>query len=122
MSQRGTGRGLAIAYATTIFLSAFLLFQVQPLLGKFILPWFGGSPAVWTTCMLVFQVLLFAGCAYAHLVTANLSPPRQAILHATLLILASLLLPITPDGSWKPAAEDSPAWRIILLTVCSVGV
>ncbi|MBI3864845.1 MAG: hypothetical protein HY290_23460, partial [Planctomycetia bacterium] len=66
MTAARSARSLALAYAATIFLSAFLLFQVQPLIGKFILPWFGGSPAVWTTCMLVFQSLLFGGYAYAH--------------------------------------------------------
>ena len=67
-------------YALTIFLSAFLLFQVQPLIGKFILPWFGGSPAVWTTCMLFFQVVLLVGYSYAHLITGKLEadPVRLA--------------------------------------------
>ena len=59
-------RWLGVHFAFVITLSAFLLFQVQPIIGKFILPWFGGSPAVWTTCMLFFQCLLFAGYAYAH--------------------------------------------------------
>lgn len=122
MLAMNQNRKVAVLYAVTIFLSAFLLFQVQPLLGKFILPWFGGSPAVWTTCMLVFQVLLFAGYAYAHAVTQYLTPGRQALLHACLLAGACLLLPITPDASWKPTAQDSPVWRIILLTACSVGV
>lgn len=122
MPALNQSRQVALLYAVTIFLSAFLLFQVQPLLGKFILPWFGGSPAVWTTCMLVFQVLLFAGYAYAHAVTQYLTPGRQALLHAGLLLGACLLLPITPDASWKPTAHDSPVWRIILLTACSVGV
>ena len=122
MNQRGAGRGLAVAYAATIFLSAFLLFQVQPLIGKYILPWFGGSPAVWTTCMLVFQVLLFAGYAYAHLTTQYLSPRHQGYLHVALLVLALVTLPITPDPSWKPVNSDWPALKIILLTISSVGL
>src|SRR5437868_15050216 len=109
-------RGLAIAYAATIFLSAFLLFQVQPLIGKYILPWFGGSPAVWTTCMLVFQVLLFGGYAYAHATTRWLQPRQQAYLHVALLALAILTLPVAPDPSWKPTNSDTPALRIVLLT------
>lgn len=116
-----SNRTIAAVYACTIFLSAFLLFLVQPLLGKFILPWFGGSPAVWTTCMLVFQVLLFAGYAYAHLLNTYLSPSRQALVHGALLLVACCLLPITPDPSWKPTAQDSPVLRIILLTASSVG-
>ena len=122
MNQRGAGRGLAVAYAATIFLSAFLLFQVQPLIGKYILPWFGGSPSVWTTCMLVFQVLLFAGYAYAHLTTQYLSPRHQGYLHVALLVLALVTLPITPDSSWKPVNSDWPALKIILLTISSVGL
>jgi len=122
MSDLSQKRGVVALYASTIFLSAFLLFQVQPLLGKFILPWFGGSPAVWTTCMLVFQVLLFAGYAYAHSTTQNLTPGKQAILHSGLLLAACFLLPITPDATWKPTVQNDPVWRIILLTVCSVGV
>jgi hypothetical protein len=122
MAQRGHGRGLAVAYAATIFLSAFLLFQVQPLIGKYILPWFGGSPAVWTTCMLVFQVLLFAGYAYAHVTTQYLSPRHQGYLHISLLVAALLTLPITPDASWKPDNSDWPALKIILLTISSVGL
>ncbi len=113
--------GVAV-FACAIFTSAFLLFQVQPLIGKFILPWFGGTPAVWTTCMLVFQVLLFAGYAYAHFTSQYLSNRSQAILHLALLAGAMCILPITPDASWKPAPADSPAWRIILLTICTVGL
>ena len=65
-------------YAATIFLSAFLLFLVQPLLARLILPWFGGTAAVWTTCMLFFQTLLLAGYAYAHAANAKLAPRTQA--------------------------------------------
>src|SRR5436190_9788546 len=90
-----SGKNLAIAYAATIFLSAFLLFQVQPLIGKFILPWFGGSPAVWTTCMLVFQSLLFGGYAYAHVSSRCLRPRQQACLHLALLAAALATLPVT---------------------------
>ena len=73
------------AYALTIFTGAFLLFQVQPLIGKYILPWFGGGPGVWTTCMLFFQVLLLGGYAYAHFTTRWLKPRAQAVVHLVLL-------------------------------------
>ena len=106
MSSTTGSRSLAVVYAATIFTSAFLLFQVQPLIGKYILPWFGGSPAVWTTCMLVFQVLLFGGYAYAHLTTRYLTPRQQGFLHLTLLLLALISLPITPDPSWKPTSGE----------------
>ena len=74
-------RALGLMYATTVVTSAFLLFQVQPLISRVILPWFGGTPAVWTTCMLFFQVVLFAGYAYAHLTATRLRLTMQAILH-----------------------------------------
>ncbi len=111
-----------IAYAVTVFLSAFLLFQVQPLMGKFILPWFGGSPAVWTTCMLVFQLLLFGGYTYAHLTTQYLKPRLQVGLHLVLLLLAIYALPIAPSYLWKPTDSTAPAARIMLLMICCVGL
>src|SRR5437764_8807954 len=95
-------------YALTIFLGAFLLFQVQPLIGKYILPWFGGAPGVWTTCMLFFQLLILAGYAYAHLSTRYLKPRNQAVLHLLLLCAALALLPITPGDSWKPHTNGHP--------------
>ena len=89
-------------YAATIFLGAFLLFQVQPIVARYILPWYGGSPAVWTTCMLFFQSLLLVGYLYAHLVGTRLDSRRQAAVHLGLLLLAVALLPITPGAGWKP--------------------
>ena len=107
--------------AALSLLSAFLLFQVQPIISKFILPWFGGSPGVWTTCMLFFQVVLFAGYAYAH--TLTLLPRRwQGILHGMLLGAAIALLPIAPSEVWKPTGAEDPALRILLLLLVSVGL
>src|SRR3974390_317613 len=103
------------AFALTIFTGAFLLFQVQPLIGKFILPWFGGGPGVWTTCMLFFQVLLLAGYAYAHLSSRYLKPRIQSILHLVLICAALALLPITPNESWKPHSAEDPVLRILAL-------
>ena len=77
-SGRGAVAWVSWNYAVTILVSAFLLFQVQPLISKAILPWFGGSPAVWTTCMLFFQTVLFAGYAYAHLIERWFRPRGQA--------------------------------------------
>ncbi|HEX4145684.1 MAG TPA: fused MFS/spermidine synthase, partial [Pirellulales bacterium] len=94
----------------------------QPLLSKFILPWFGGSPAVWTTAMLFFQVMLFAGYAYAHLLTRIFAPRWQAIVHTALLITAAALLPIAPDAAWKPTGAGEPTWRILALLVVCVGL
>jgi hypothetical protein len=113
--------GLSL-FALTIFLSAFLLFQVQPLIGKLILPWFGGSASVWSTCMLCFQVLLFGGYAYAHLTTSRLSPRTQAALHSGLLIAACITLPILPSDSWKPTGDANPIWGIITLLALTLGL
>src|SRR3954468_1606035 len=94
-------RGLAFVYAATIFVSAFLLFQIQPMVSKAILPWFGGTPAVWTTCLLFFQTVLFAGYAYAHLTTTHLPRPGQALLHAFLIVLALAVLRVLPGAAWQ---------------------
>ena len=103
-------------YAALAFLSAFLLFLVQPLIAKAILPWFGGAPAVWTTAMLFFQLLLLGGYAYADL-TSRLPPRRQALVHAALLLLSLAFLPIIPSAEWKPSGTEGPVWRILgLLT------
>ena len=109
-------------YALTTLLSALLLFQVQPIISKFILPWFGGSPAVWTTCMVFFQTLLFAGYAYAHLIVQCLRPRWQAVLHVALLAVAAAMLPIAPAASWKLTADSMPTWRILCLLTVSVGL
>ena len=110
-----------ILYATTIFLSAFLLFQVQPLIGKYILPWFGGTSSVWTTSLLFFQVALLVGYAYAHLIVSRLRPRAQGTLHIALLAATLLALPIAPSDGWKPGPDDDPTWRILALLTVSIG-
>jgi hypothetical protein len=110
-------------YAITIFLSAFLMFQVQPLVGKFILPWFGGSPAVWTSCMLFFQIVLLAGYSYAHWITSKLSLRGQTVCHLALLIGSLAFLPISPDETlWKPSGDEAPIGRILLLLLATIGL
>lgn len=111
-----------LLYAWTIFLSAFLLFQVQPLIGKVILPWFGGSAAVWNACLLFFQMLLLLGYLYAHLTTRLLSPRRQALVHIFLLAASVALLPITPSATWMPTGGEDPALRIVGLLAVSIGL
>jgi hypothetical protein len=115
---------LGLNYALVIFISAFLLFQVQPLISKFILPWFGGGPAVWTTCMLFFQSLLFAGYAYAHFSVKRLKPATQGLVHVILLVaaLAVSLPSIAPSAWWKPEGSDYPTWRIMALLAVNVGL
>lgn len=105
----------------TIFLSAFLLFQVQPLIGKAILPWFGGSAATWMTCLLFFQVNLLGGYLYAHLLVDRLSLRRQGLVHLAVLAASLVLLPIAPSQAWKPTDASNPTARILALLLVSVG-
>ncbi|MDB5864815.1 MAG: hypothetical protein JWO70_2621 [Betaproteobacteria bacterium] len=111
-----------IIYALTIFTSAFLLFLVQPIMAKQILPWFGGSAAVWTTCLVFFQFLLLFGYAYSDWTTRHMKPRHQAILHIALLAVSLLSLPILADPSWKPGGEEEPAWRILGLLAATIGL
>lgn len=113
---------MPILYAGTIFLSAFLLFQVQPIIGKIVLPWFGGSAAAWTVCMLFFQLTLLLGYLYSHLSSRYLAPRRQAWLHAGLLLAAALTLPIIPDDGWKPSLGDDPALLLLGLLAATIGL
>ena len=115
-------------YHLTIFLSAFLLFQVEPILVKYLLPWFGGTSAVWTTSLLFFQLVLLAGYAYSHIVGTRMRPRNQAWSHLTLVLISVLLMtatalmwrsPITPGANWQPADTDFPVLHLLaLLTVC----
>jgi SAM-dependent methyltransferase len=118
-------------YAITIFTGAFLLFQVEPLLARYILPWFGGTSAVWITCMLFFQLLLVAGYAYSHLIATRLPGRRQVIVHlaivsACVVLMGALALiwqsPITPGPNWKPLSPDFPIARIFGLLIVSIGL
>ena len=110
------------AFGVTILLSAFLLFQVQPMVSKAILPWFGGCPAVWTTCMLFFQTALFGGYVYAHLLQRWLAPRQQVLVHLLVVVAAMAMLPIAPGAASKPTDISSPTWRILLLLTTTVGL
>lgn len=125
-ASRTTGMFAARAtlplYALTLFLSAFLLFSVQPFFAKMVLPRLGGSPAVWSVAMVFFQAMLLAGYAYAHLLTRYLSLNRAALVHGAVLILAFVVLPIAIPAGWdSPPAEGQALWLIGLFTV-SVGL
>lgn len=122
MRTNSANRWLAVNFSATIFVSAFLLFQVQPLVSKCILPWFGGTPAVWTTCMLFFQTLLFAGYAYAHFSAQRLQPKMQAMVHLVLIVLGLVCLRVIPGDAWKPPDSSYPALRILALLTATVGL
>ena len=110
-----------IRYSIAIFLGSFLLFQVQPIAARYILPWFGGGASVWTICMLFFQVFLLGGYAYAYLLTKYLPPRKQVALHLILLACSLMIIPITPAETWKPVDSFNPAWRILLLMFFTIG-
>jgi hypothetical protein len=113
-----------VLYAATIFLSAFLLFLVQPIIAKQILPWFGGAASVWATCLVFFQTVLLFGYAYADWTTRSLKPRNQAILHIALLAVSLALLPIIPDAQWKPGTGETsgPALAILALLTATIGL
>lgn len=111
-----------LPYAVTIFIAAFLLFQLQPLIAKYILPWFGGGPAVWTVCMLFFQAALLAGYAYAHVSVRVFKPRTQVGIHLALLAAALWQLPVVPPDSWKPGGVELPTWHILYLLTASLAL
>ncbi|MBN3724168.1 fused MFS/spermidine synthase [Burkholderia sp. Ac-20379] len=113
---------MTFLYACTIALSAFLLFQVEPLIGKIVLPAFGGSAAVWSACLLFFQVLLVCGYLYAHLTTRFLSARRQAYVHVLLLLASLALLPIQPVIQGSAAEHGDPAVTIVVLLAANIGL
>jgi SAM-dependent methyltransferase len=109
-------------YAATIFCSAFLLFLLQPITAKQILPWFGGSAAVWTTCLVFFQTTLLLGYAYSDAVTRRLSAKAQVGLHVALLAASCALLPIVPGAQWKPLGTENPSFLILGLLAATIGL
>ncbi|MHA7634125.1 spermidine synthase [Corallococcus sp. M7] len=120
-----------VRYALAIFTSAFLLFGVQPLAGRYALPWYGGTPAVWTACMLFFQAVLLAGYAYAHAVASRLRPRTQAALHLGLLGVALAVLaaraswtgsPLAPGDGWRPVDDHLPVLRLMRMLAATLGL
>src|SRR5512132_1106512 len=100
-----------LLYAATIFLSAFLLFLVQPVITKQILPWFGGSAAVWSTCLVFFQCVLLLGYGYAYWLTNKVKGRAQSYVHMALLLASLILMPILPSAGWKPTGAEDPTFR-----------
>jgi hypothetical protein len=111
-----------LLYALTILVSAFLLFQVQPIIAKIILPWFGGTAAVWTICLLFFQAVLLLGYVYAHALVRYLKPRAQMAVHIGLLAVSALALPVYPNVAWKPTGTEEPTLRILGLLAATVGL
>ena len=120
-----------LRYGLAIFSGAFLLFQVQLILGKYLLPWFGGAAAVWTTCMLFFQLLLLGGYLYAHLLSRRLDGSNQAVVHVLVLSFTTFMIavgaffwktPLLPGPSWRPASADFPVLNILRILLVTVGL
>jgi hypothetical protein len=115
-------RSSGIIFGASIFLSAFLLFSLEPLIAKIILPWFGGSAAVWSTCLVFYQVALLAGYLYAELLTRYVPVAVQGVLHILLLAASVTLLPIGPTERWKPEVANDPAWLILAMLTMTIGL
>ena len=111
-----------VVFAATVFVSAFLLFSVQPMFAKMILPLLGGAPAVWNTCMVFFQAMLLAGYAYAHLCTTRWTLRQQTALHLILLSLPLWLLPLRLPPGWTPPSSGNPIPALLAMMSLTVGV
>ncbi|MBM0105670.1 fused MFS/spermidine synthase [Steroidobacter sp. S1-65] len=109
-------------YAVTVIVGACLLFLVQPLIAKIILPWFGGTSSVWSAALVFFQACVLAGYSYAHWLTTRISPRRQSLIHVALLLGSCLMMPILPADALRPDATDDPTWQILLLLTVTVGL
>jgi hypothetical protein len=114
--------GVLFFFALTLFVSATLLFLVQPMIAKMLLPLLGGTPAVWNTCMVFFQAELLLGYLYAHATTRWLGVRRQARLHLALLLVPLLALPIGVASGWAPPADANPIPWLLAMLLTSVGV
>ena len=115
----GAGRRLAGA---AIFLASVLLFSVQPLAARALLPWYGGAPMVWAVALFFFQTALLGGYLYAHLAAARLGPRTQLLLHAALLGAALFLASPVPDASWAPLGDETPGPALLWTLVANLGL
>src|SRR6185295_10345830 len=118
-------RGLNVLLGVTALLSAWLLFAVQPMVAKRLLPWFGGGTAIWTTAMLFFQSALLAGYLYVHLMAPRLAPRRQWALHALVLLAAvgvAVGVGVMPSSRWVPTTSDRPVLQILATLGACVGL
>src|SRR5262245_41357037 len=104
---------MAILFAAAIFVSAALLFWLELMVAKMVLPKFGGGPAVWNTCVLFFQALLLLGYGYAHLLPARLGVRRQILVHAGVVLLPLLVLPAVVPGWWGLRADLHPVVALL---------
>jgi spermidine synthase len=109
-------------FIVAVFASAFLIFLVQPMVAKRILPWFGGAPAVWTVCLAFYQSALFLGYAYAHLLIRFARPSLQLGVHAVAVAAAVAVLPVLPGPAWEPQGQGEPTVRILAMLLANVAL
>jgi SAM-dependent methyltransferase len=115
-------RSVRFVFATTVALGAFLLFLLEPLFAKIILPRFGGSAAVWSTCLVFFQSALLLGYLYADVLTRRFIPAKQAVVHISLLVASLCFLPIAPHAILSSSRSNYPALHILVLLTASIGL
>ena len=111
-----------LLFAATTFASAFLIFLVQPIVAKRIVPWFGGVPAVWSLCLAFYQTTLFAGYAYAYLLMGRANATAQLLIHAAVVAAAVLALPVLPGDAWKPEGTEDPSAQILAMLLANVAL
>lgn len=113
---------LPVLFSLTLFMSAMLIFIVEPMVAKMILPLLGGTPGVWNTCMMFFQALLLGGYAYAHVSSSRLPVGKQVLLHGALLLLACIVLPVAISRTLIPSGDANPIGVVLILLIVSVGL
>jgi hypothetical protein len=113
---------MAWLFAFSLFVSSALLFLIQPMIGRMVLPLLGGTPSVWNTCLVFFQATLLAGYAYAHALPGWLGERRHVLLHLGLLLLPLAVLPVALPHHWAPPDETSPVFWLFGLLLMSIGL
>src|SRR5215472_8243907 len=113
---------MQVLFSVTLFVSAFLLFLVQPMIAKMMLPRFGGSAAVWSTSLVFFQVALLAGYAWAHVVSSKLGVRMQFLVHLALILISLILLPIAIPEKWSIRLEVSPPAELLGILLLTIGL
>lgn len=114
--------GMTPLFAITVILGACLLFLVQPLIAKIILPWFGGTSSVWSAALVFFQACVLGGYSYAHWLATHVQPRTQRLIHGALLFAGCALMPILPSDALRPTADADPTLQILWLLAATVGL